>query len=449
MKFLITTLLLMLTLSCEGQSSKLDSTDIYLVTFKSDDIGDIRFYLKINTNSNGKIYGGSLQNKYKENFNFLDRLKINWFSGIKDKRLIFLDGSYNNQGEFKTAFYSPLGNYYFKGKFHNNSIEGNVTTSKGVKKGTITGSLLTKDKLSQIADYQKISEKFFIAFEGNFFNPVFLKKSKYQNFKDKVLKYSTKSIDDLHYVFSIFYYLRSLPHSHIAIWRDIENEEEILEENLNEISYAFEDGLGILDINSFSYEKKTIDQIFDEIFKNDPEGLIIDLRNNPGGSIGPAIELSKFLVNSETSGGYFLSKSFYEAEKKSYDSCFVFSEGDLNLFMDAIEENECIEVKVFPGDRIFNKPIYIVVNESTASTCEPIAYALKKQNNIFLVGERTAGKMLSTKKVKLIDNFYLFVPNANYVTTESESIDQKGVAPEILIDDDEKTLKKVKELIMK
>lgn len=57
MKLLITTFLLMLTLSCEGQPSTFEKTDVYLVTFKSDDIGGIRFCLKINTHDNGKIYG--------------------------------------------------------------------------------------------------------------------------------------------------------------------------------------------------------------------------------------------------------------------------------------------------------------------------------------------------------------------------------------------------------
>lgn len=448
MKILITTFILMLTLSCKGQPPTLENTDIYLVVFESDDIGDIRFYLEINTYDNGKIDGGSIKNKYKENFNFLSRLKINWFSGIKNNRLIFLDGSYKYNGNFKTAFYSPLGNYYFTGKLDKDLIEGEVTTSKGDKRGTISGSILSHKKLSKLSDYNKLVKKFNYSFESNFFNPNFIEKSKYLNFKDRLLRYSTKSIDDLHFVFSVFYYLRSLPYSHIAIWRDINNKEETTEYE-NEVSYHLEDNIGILDINSFTYDKKIIKEKFEEIFKDNPEGLIIDLRNNSGGSIGPAIELSKFLVSSETSGGYFLSKSFYESKTTKYDSCVVFSEGGLDQFMNTIEKNKCVEVKVSPGNVTFDKPIYIIVNKNTASTCEPIVYALKKQRNIFLVGERTAGKMLSSKKVELIDDFYLFVPNANYITTEKESIDQQGVPPEIPLNDDENTMERVKKLIMK
>lgn len=74
-----------------------------------------------------------------------------------------MDGSYNNTGDFKTVFYSPLGNYYVKGKFNKKSIEGEVTTSKGVKKDTIKGNI-RECKLNSV--WLKILVKLMLEFKA-------------------------------------------------------------------------------------------------------------------------------------------------------------------------------------------------------------------------------------------------------------------------------------------
>ncbi len=427
---LIVSFILILSLSSCAQS-KSANAELYLVTFASKDIGDVRFYLELEM-AGGQISGGSLQNAYADNFGFADRTKINWFAGIKNKRLVSVKGYYrdsNNVIRFRTAFYSPISNYYLNGRITNGQLEGEFFSPDSSSRGKLYGALYKKGKPAPLLDYRRLSDSFGRSFEANFFDPAFFKSSKYKTFKGKLLDYSSNSIDDLHYAFSAFYYARELPYSHIGLWRRAGVEKE--DTGTDKLEYIKKGTTGILTIPSFTTEEGAIKDKFTQIFSDNPENLIIDLRNNPGGNIGPAIELGQYLVQGPTSGGFFLSRAYYASGKGDMSACHVFSSGTFDQFMEEISKNSCIEVKIFPNQRTFKKPVYILIDNATASTCEPIVYALKQEPNITIIGQKTAGKMLSAKEVPLMDGFVLFVPNADYVTTAKERLDQKGVEPEV------------------
>lgn len=442
----------MANVSC-AQSKKLENP-LFLVSFESKDIGDIRFYLNINL-SEGKIKGGSIQDEYKTNYSFFDRIKIDWFSGIKNDRLIFIEGNYQEADQvikFKTIFYSPIGNYYFNGSIEDKKISGTLVNADGVTKGKINGEL--HHEIEPLTDYVKLTERIISSFESTFFNPEFFESSKYKKFKNKLLKYSSKSIDDLHFVFSVFYYARELPYSHIGVWREntentaIENEEN--EENEEIVTYKKKGEIGILDIQSFSTEEGIITSYFKQILNdNSLKSLIIDLRDNSGGNIGPAIELGQFLVTSPLSGGYFLTREYYTGKDFKLDSCYIFSEGNIDQFLQVLDENVCIKINISPNQHTFQKAVYILINENTASTCEPVVYALKKQKNITIIGQKTAGKMLSAKEISLMDGYQLFVPNADYISDEQVHLDQKGVEPDIPIKKEQDALEYTLRLISK
>ena len=434
---ILLSILLLKTSSCTKAEAKNLS---YNVLFKSDDVGDVNFYLDLKFDS-GKVSGGSIYKGYYDCFNFIDILKINYFAGVKNKRLVYIEGIYekenNNIINFKTIFYSPIGNYYFNGRIINNRIEGKLTTKHGIIKGVINGNQ-TNDVINQ-SDYKKLSDLLTSTFENNFFNPDFLLTSKYKKFKRKIVSLSSHATDDIHFVFSTFYYMRSLPYSHIGLWRKSEKAEQtnhVIAQSEDFFSYTRNGENAILRINSFSSKPGELDKQMIEILNDRPKNLIIDLRNNPGGNISPALELCKYLITSQTSGGYFLTQKYYKQKSKNFKDCYEFSAGDLNMFMHALKENACVEVKLKPESNVYKSKVYILVNRNSASTCEPIIYALKKEKNIILVGTNSAGKMLSSEEFELKDNFFLYVPIADFVTTDNKRLDQIGVKPEIEIKSD-------------
>lgn len=81
----------------------------------------------------------------------------------------------------------------------------------------------------------------------------------------------------------------------------------------------------------------------------------------------------------------------------------------------------------------FNGNVYVLLSKKTASAAEMAAQALSGLDQVTLIGETTAGTMLSQKMYD-IDGFHLFLPIADYYTICGQRIEGTGVAPDITID---------------
>src|SRR5690606_42154192 len=73
----------------------------------------------------------------------------------------------------------------------------------------------------------------------------------------------------------------------------------------------------------------------------------------------------------------------------------------------------------------------ILTNKNTASTCEPIVYELQRQKRAIIIGEKTAGAMLNGEMFELNQSFKMFIPTADYYTSDGYRIDLNGVKPDI------------------
>lgn len=161
---------------------------------------------------------------------------------------------------------------------------------------------------------------------------------------------------------------------------------------------------------------------FEVIFEN-PEGMILDLRNNTGGYLDVAIEIAS----------WFLEKGKVIVKE-------VFPDGSENVFRSKREG-------------IFSDfPLVILVNKGTASAAEILAGALKDHQKAILVGEKTFGKG-SVQQVKtLSDGSFLKVTVALWKLPSGKIIEGKGLLPDFEVEnEDEKDLQleKAKEVLLK
>lgn len=131
-------------------------------------------------------------------------------------------------------------------------------------------------------------------------------------------------------------------------------------------------------------------------------GLVLDLRNNPGGVLEAAVEVSD----------EFLEKGvIVSASGRAADAQFSMS--------------------AKPGDLLNGKPIAVLVNAGSASASEIVAGALKDHQRAVLVGSRTYGKGSVQTIVPLSDGRAIKLTTSRYFTPSGESIHQKGIAPDI------------------
>jgi carboxyl-terminal processing protease len=141
-----------------------------------------------------------------------------------------------------------------------------------------------------------------------------------------------------------------------------------------------------------------------EAVKDAPKGLIIDLRNNPGGFLDSAVSLASEWV---TSGKVIVSeKSSDPTENNQYKSSGVQS---LNKF-----------------------PTVVLVNGGSASASEILAGALKDYSLAKVVGEKTFGKGSVQQLQQLSDGSMLKVTVAKWYTPNGYSINEQGITPDII-----------------
>jgi carboxyl-terminal processing protease len=143
------------------------------------------------------------------------------------------------------------------------------------------------------------------------------------------------------------------------------------------------------------------------VMKNSP-GIILDLRNNPGGYLNGTVDLA----------GWFVKRGevvVREKEKDGREKTFKAS-----------------------GNQMFlNTPVVILVNEGSASAAEILAGALRDIRGIKLVGTKTFGKGSVQTLLPLLDNSMIKVTIAEWLTPNGSQINDKGLEPDYEVKNEE------------
>jgi carboxyl-terminal processing protease len=146
------------------------------------------------------------------------------------------------------------------------------------------------------------------------------------------------------------------------------------------------------------------DEAVRQIFANHPKGIILDLRNNPGGYFDSALHLGKYFF---TPGSIAVKEDFGNGEIKDY--------------------------RVY-GNAIFAYlPTVVLVNEGSASASEILAGALKDLNKAVLVGQKTYGKGSVQELIPLSADQSLKLTIAHWLTPNGTLIQNKGLIPDYLV----------------
>ena len=175
-------------------------------------------------------------------------------------------------------------------------------------------------------------------------------------------------------------------------------------------SRILEPGFGYVRVSHFqarSHEDmlKKIDSLQEES-GGELNGLVLDLRNNPGGVLNGAVSISDAFLQ---------------------DGLIVYTEGrsqDSQLKFNATE-----------GDVLNGAPLVVLVNGGSASASEIVAGALQDRKRAIIMGTETFGKGSVQTIIPLSDNTAVKLTTARYYTPSGRSIQAEGVTPDILLQD--------------
>ncbi len=163
--------------------------------------------------------------------------------------------------------------------------------------------------------------------------------------------------------------------------------------------------IGYLRLKSFN--SNSSDQLIKkiDIFENKKaNGYILDLRNNPGGLLTQAINITDFFLD---------------------DGEIVSTKG-----RKVIENRRFFAKK---GDKLNGKPLIVMINNGSASASEIVAGALKDHKRAIILGEKTYGKGSVQSIIPLSDGGGMRLTVSKYYLPSGESISEIGVEPDIFV----------------
>ena len=150
--------------------------------------------------------------------------------------------------------------------------------------------------------------------------------------------------------------------------------------------------------------EKSLDEIKEKL-GDKFQGLILDLRNNPGGLLNQSISVTDSFLNQ----GEIVSTQ----GRKDDDTSRIFAK---------------------KGDIIGGKPMIVLINSGSASASEIVAGALKDHSRAIIVGTRSFGKGSVQSIIPLAGNGAMRLTTARYYTPSGISIQAKGIEPDIIVE---------------
>jgi len=206
------------------------------------------------------------------------------------------------------------------------------------------------------------------------------------------------------------------------------------------VSLQWNDKAAILTVNTMMGvdTKERIFEAYREIASNEAKSLIIDLRNNTGGTFA-GVPLVGHVLTDTIDVGIFVSRKWWddntrEPKLEDVKNLKSWRGWSLKTFWNDVQEQPLTRVQFTPMYPHFNGPVYVLTSNKSASAAEFTIDALAHEEKVTIIGQTTAGEMLSQKMYDLPYGFQLSQPIAEYYSTRIGRIEGKGVKPDIIID---------------
>jgi len=178
-------------------------------------------------------------------------------------------------------------------------------------------------------------------------------------------------------------------------------------------SSRFKD-IAYIKINTFSEQaalglETELNKLKKQIGEKNIKGLVLDLRNNPGGLLDQAIKISDAFLNKDEKIVSISGRD--QSESKAYSD----------------QQNEAL---------IPNLPIVVIINEGSASASEIVAGALQDNKRAVIMGVKSFGKGSVQTVIPLSqNNGALRLTTALYYTPSGKSIQAHGIEPDIIVNE--------------
>src|SRR5258706_8063707 len=166
-------------------------------------------------------------------------------------------------------------------------------------------------------------------------------------------------------------------------------------------------GIGYIKLRQFQEQTAhDLDQVLEKFAKDGVKAIVLDLRNNPGGLLTSAVEVTEKFVE----------------------------DGKLVVYTEGRVRNQNMRFSAHAKKSYAAIPIVVLVNQGSASASEIVAGALQDWGRAIVVGTQTFGKGSVQTIIPLSDGSGLRLTTAKYFTPKGRSIHGKGITPDIVVE---------------
>jgi len=328
-----------------------------------------------------------------------------------------------------------------EGALENGRLRIPLRNAKGQNVGVIEG--VRAEQNSRIDEYPATVLELLDMFDQHIYDRRVLDTKAWKTFAGNMKKAGDLAQDDLDLVFAFHTHAKKLPFSHKLFYRteqadagaaqiksrfDFLANQVVLEEKSPETV--------VLRIKSFRCPGRDVDSAMQIVLAKNYQNLIVDIRGNPGGALEGGMTLAQYLVREETPTGVYLTQKWFNEHPAppsaaEMNAMPVFAKPDVLAFLHELDTQGFVVLKVRPGLRHFEGKVFLLTDRRSASASEPLAWNLKNSGHVTVVGEPTAGQMLSASSYPIRSGFHVVLPNGDYYTPDGKRLDQVGVQPNI------------------
>ncbi len=175
--------------------------------------------------------------------------------------------------------------------------------------------------------------------------------------------------------------------------------------------------VGYIQVYTFNtLTRVDVEKALKDLLARGVKGLILDLRNNPGGLLNQAVDLASLFVD----------------------------EGPVLK----VQSRNGSEVYNSKGNRYPNLPLAVLVNRGTASASEIVAGAIRDHQMGVLFGKRTFGKGVIQTSFTLSDGSALLLTTAEYFTPKGRRVHETGLTPDVITERESETLQRALQWVL-
>jgi carboxyl-terminal processing protease len=429
-----TAFILALALLLAIVSSNAADPSVWRVQLESQALGPVEFHLELST-TGGRLRGRSLSGSS----GFLAEMSGDHH--LDDGLMVFEAREADDEtwrGEILAPW--PDGSIFLT--VGDDTLEG--TIDSGMLAGSLSGEKV--GTAPTIRDYPAIVDSFDEVVASRVFSPDDLDETAYRDFRAGLGHVARLATDDLDLLIGFRLLWKSDPFSHFLLQRSDRTAAQLFEHfdnyrvGFEAATVEFDDDVAILTVRTMM-GADTIEQVeaaYDRIAAAAPSALIIDLRGNSGGAfaVKPLVE---HVIDVPLDAGYFLSQAWNREHDtlppvEAVLAAEPWRGWSIVAFWKAVQEMDIVRLRFEPAAPNFDGPVYVLLDDVSASATELAADALRSSGVTTLVGRRTAGQMLSQSMFDLADGFIVSLPVADYFSMVHGRIEGAGVPVDVEVE---------------